>query len=571
MKNKHLSRSTISRKNGFTVIELVIVIAIIAILAAVAIPTFAGVIKDAQVSAKIQTAENINKLLIIDEISNDKPLCMQDALAILSDSGFGYADFSVENGMLIIWSRKENRVAVVDTNMKDVYTNDREALPADKLDFWQVTSEIPEEYNTSLYLTDAFLDSTVEIGTGIDLGTNTNVKEVIYEDSDEKEKQTLIRTNSNDCAVSISNLSDTVEVLGLAKLITTSSANGKDLNRLDIYSKVDELDIESGNVVLKSGAYSELISIPITNPDTLVITEGSGYLRIEGDIFSLTIEDGAYFGKIFDAEEKEIDLSINDPSEDPDESENESEGGDTPDDGEEDQPSKYPFEIFDTSKLDYSKNTEVYLYDLTIENEDERYMSLKSATLRGGYAVVLKDLNDNDTFYNVCVSTSLILDLNGKELLNYSSGSSVQDVFSILIKNGGNLTVIDTSTEQKGSITTSLEGNSNIEILSGGVLTIYDGEFSGILGAIYMREGATATINGGSFTHLNDGSPIIIAENSTLTINGGDFYTEGESKPMIYIGASAKKSTITINGGTFGGNIVSAEFESLVTDNRTSE
>lgn len=556
MKNKHLSRSTISRKNGFTVIELVIVIAIIAILAAVAIPTFAGVIKDAQVSAKIQTAENINKLLIIDEISNDKPLCMQDALAILSDSGFGYADFSVENGMLIIWSRKENRVAVVDTNMKDVYTNDREALPADKLDFWQVTSEIPEEYNTSLYLTDAFLDSTVEIGTGIDLGTNTNVKEVIYEDSDEKEKQTLIRTNSNDCAVSISNSSDTVEVLGLAKLITTSSANGKDLNRLDIYSKVDELDIKSGNVVLKSGAYSELIRIPITNADTLVITEGSGYLRIEGDIFSLTIEDGAYFGKIFDAEEKEIDLSINDPSEDSDESETESEGGDTPDDGEEDQPSKYPFEIFDTSKLDLTTEKEAAM--INMETGEIEYWDLDYAIYHGEYVVLLKDFLNSYSTYNLTFDKEIILDLNGHLFKNESSGNESNKTPTVRIDSTGKLSIIDTSTEQKGSISTSLENTSNIEILSGGVLNIYDGHFSGILGAIYMREGATATINGGSFTHLNDGSPIIIAGNSTLTINGGDFYTEGESKPMIYISASAKKSTITINGGTFNGNIVSA-------------
>ena len=45
-------------KKGFTIVELVIVIAVIAILAAVLIPTFATVIKKANDSAALQAARN---------------------------------------------------------------------------------------------------------------------------------------------------------------------------------------------------------------------------------------------------------------------------------------------------------------------------------------------------------------------------------------------------------------------------------------------------------------------------------------------------------------------------------
>ncbi len=45
-----------SNKKGFTIVELVIVIAVIAILAAVMIPTFDGVIKKANQSAVMQKA-----------------------------------------------------------------------------------------------------------------------------------------------------------------------------------------------------------------------------------------------------------------------------------------------------------------------------------------------------------------------------------------------------------------------------------------------------------------------------------------------------------------------------------
>ncbi len=47
-----------NNKKGFTIVELVIVIAVIAILAAVLIPTFSGVIEKARESANLQECKN---------------------------------------------------------------------------------------------------------------------------------------------------------------------------------------------------------------------------------------------------------------------------------------------------------------------------------------------------------------------------------------------------------------------------------------------------------------------------------------------------------------------------------
>lgn len=47
-----------SNKKGFTIVELVIVIAVIAILAAVLIPTFSNVVTNAKKSAAMQAARN---------------------------------------------------------------------------------------------------------------------------------------------------------------------------------------------------------------------------------------------------------------------------------------------------------------------------------------------------------------------------------------------------------------------------------------------------------------------------------------------------------------------------------
>ena len=47
-----------TNKKGFTIVELVIVIAVIAILAAVLIPTFANVVEKANISAALQGGRN---------------------------------------------------------------------------------------------------------------------------------------------------------------------------------------------------------------------------------------------------------------------------------------------------------------------------------------------------------------------------------------------------------------------------------------------------------------------------------------------------------------------------------
>ena len=56
-----------SRKKGFTLVELVIVIAVIAILAAVLIPTFGNLVKTANMSADQQAIVQMNKLLALDK------------------------------------------------------------------------------------------------------------------------------------------------------------------------------------------------------------------------------------------------------------------------------------------------------------------------------------------------------------------------------------------------------------------------------------------------------------------------------------------------------------------------
>ena len=63
-----------NNKKGFTIVELVIVIAVIAILAGVLIPTFASIISKANASKALQEAQNAIKVVAADYAENGEAM-----------------------------------------------------------------------------------------------------------------------------------------------------------------------------------------------------------------------------------------------------------------------------------------------------------------------------------------------------------------------------------------------------------------------------------------------------------------------------------------------------------------
>lgn len=80
-------------KKGFTIVELVIVIAVIAILAAVMIPTFTGIVDKANQSAVLQEARNYYTEAYADDLMDGvKNGLNANRLPVTAPDGTYYAD-----------------------------------------------------------------------------------------------------------------------------------------------------------------------------------------------------------------------------------------------------------------------------------------------------------------------------------------------------------------------------------------------------------------------------------------------------------------------------------------------
>ena len=98
-----------SNKKGFTIVELVIVIAVIAILAAVLIPTFSGLVKKANLSSDMQAVRQMNTALANAQAINGKPKNIDEAMKVIADAGYDVNSWKpLTAGYEVYWYKTDN-------------------------------------------------------------------------------------------------------------------------------------------------------------------------------------------------------------------------------------------------------------------------------------------------------------------------------------------------------------------------------------------------------------------------------------------------------------------------------
>ncbi len=123
-----------SRK-GFTIVELVIVIAVVAILAAVMIPTFAGIVKRANISSDIQTARNMGTIL-----AAEKPISPSEAVDALKANGFERLHPKTKF-YSFFWIQSKNIVVLTDEGVRPIFPEKMADAIFDPNDWFDLTDE----------------------------------------------------------------------------------------------------------------------------------------------------------------------------------------------------------------------------------------------------------------------------------------------------------------------------------------------------------------------------------------------------------------------------------------------
>ena len=112
-----------TNKKGFTIVELVIVIAVIAILAAVLIPTFTNLIKKANESSDMQAVRQMNTILSAEGAVEKNNIF--DVFTVLHEAGLDAKNYKpLVNGTYFFWDDKADRVIYTDGEFNVIYPKD---------------------------------------------------------------------------------------------------------------------------------------------------------------------------------------------------------------------------------------------------------------------------------------------------------------------------------------------------------------------------------------------------------------------------------------------------------------
>lgn len=120
---------------GFTIVELVIVIAVVAILAAVLIPTFSSIIKKANISADMQTARRMGVIL-----TAEKPIGPREAVDALKANGIERLEPKTKY-YSFYWIKSINAVVLTSEGVRPIYPEALATRPFDPDDWFDLTNE----------------------------------------------------------------------------------------------------------------------------------------------------------------------------------------------------------------------------------------------------------------------------------------------------------------------------------------------------------------------------------------------------------------------------------------------
>ena len=173
-----------NRKKGFTIVELVIVIAVVGVLTAVLVPTFVNLANQAKRAENQTFVKNLNTQMAIREATEGKNKTMYEAMMEAEDIGFNVEKLTPYDGNDIVWDSVANRFAIVDKDGKEVYS-DGGIKAEKKTDLWKIYANMPETQTYSIYAKEGWDMSVLNeavFKVGFDPGKNSTANRTVKYD-----------------------------------------------------------------------------------------------------------------------------------------------------------------------------------------------------------------------------------------------------------------------------------------------------------------------------------------------------------------------------------------------------
>ena len=268
-------------KKGFTIVELIIVIAVIAVLAAVLIPTFSNLIQKANVAADTTLIKNLNTALAMDT-SVSKHVTMTQALEATKENGFDVEKIVARaTNNKIVWDSVNDCFAYSekDKNALTYIPDSKTDANVEAYQLWTIVKDTTLDQQYSSYIAGTNVTGPITATKGVDVGENKGITSINYKNDSGKSQSVVIRTNNGETELEISAKNDTVKHYGTVGNVNVIAVDKN--NSYHEFGSARTLTVTSGHIVLESGSLvyelkkaQESSNVSFANFGTVIKTEG---------------------------------------------------------------------------------------------------------------------------------------------------------------------------------------------------------------------------------------------------------------------------------------------------------
>lgn len=263
-------QTKIKKQKGFTLVELVVVIAIIAVLTAILIPSIGYVIEHTKETSDMTTVKTLNTVLVEDEARNGKPTLFSEAIKVVENKGYNIEKLTPLSTGDILWDSKNNRF-LLRKGTETLYRDNNDIATTD-VDLWTVATKetgLSESYSNYLKRDEEFATG-LTVFTGLDVGTHSEITSVEYKVKDG-------RTDAQNVAIITNGVNVTLSVTGLVKsdgsgdIIRHYGKAGEiqiiecAMESFHEYGKVGYVELTKGHYVAESGAKLRAVVVKSEN------------------------------------------------------------------------------------------------------------------------------------------------------------------------------------------------------------------------------------------------------------------------------------------------------------------